>query len=121
MVNTGNVILNDVQISSNVLPPLSYNATAVADSLSLGEVVVLESNITYNNTMIRAPNMVLWTNITATSAAENKTFTSQKTVAPNRCTVNTTGLCLRSLPPQMFFCQICKLPEPCSTTRYIYL
>jgi hypothetical protein len=93
ITNAGNVILSNVQITSTV--PLSYNTTAVADSLSLGEVVVLESNITYNNTMIRAPNMVLWTNITTTSAAANKTTSAQITVMPNRCTVNTTGACLQ--------------------------
>lgn len=95
ITNAGNVILSDVQITSNVLPPLSYNTTAVADSLSLGEVVVLDSNITYNNTMIRAPDMVLWTNITTTSAAANKTTSAQITVMPNRCKVNTTGACLQ--------------------------
>lgn len=91
VTNIGNVVLRDVVIASNVLPPLSFNATAVADSLSLGEVVVMESNITFNNSMIRAPNAVLWTNITATSAAGNWTASASITVVPNRCVSNNTG------------------------------
>jgi hypothetical protein len=68
-----------------------YNATALADDLSLGEAVTMEANITYNNSMIRAPDMTLWTNITATSAAENETVTSSIKIIPTRCQTNSTS------------------------------
>lgn len=87
--NTGNLIIKDVAIASTL--PLVYNTTAVTDSLTLGEVVVMEANITYNNSMIRDPNKVVWTNISYTSVAENETVTSQITIVPVRCTDNTTA------------------------------
>lgn len=89
--NPGNVILKSVQIVSNVEPALSYNESAIADNLSLSEEVVLESNITYNNSMIRDVNMVLWANVTATSAAGNTSKNVPVTITPGRCTVNATG------------------------------
>jgi uncharacterized repeat protein (TIGR01451 family) len=91
IANPGNVAIRDVQYTSNAQPALSGNTSAIADSLSLGEEVVLESNITYNNTMIRAPNVVLWFNVTANSSAGPITKSVHVTVAPTRCTVNTTG------------------------------
>jgi uncharacterized repeat protein (TIGR01451 family) len=89
--NTGNVILKDVQISSTV--PLEYDATEVTNDLNVNEEVVMEANVTYNNSMIRAPDTVFWTNITAVSVAENETKTSFIKVTPVRCTVNVTGVC----------------------------
>jgi hypothetical protein len=91
LANPGNVIIRDVQYTSNVAPALSGNTSAIADSLSLGEEVVLESNITYNNTMIRAPDMVLWFNVTANSSAGVTTTSWQVTITPTRYPVNTTG------------------------------
>ena len=90
LANPGNVIIRDVQYTSNVAPALSGNTSAIADSLSLGEEVVLESNITYNNTMIRAPDMVLWFNVTANSSAGVTTTSWQVTITPTRYPVNTT-------------------------------
>lgn len=101
--NTGNVILKDVQISSSV--PLEYNATEVTNDLNVNEEVVMEANITYNNSMIRAPDMLLWTNITAMSAAENETRTSSIKITPQRCTVNTTGVLLQPQSKTLFSCQ----------------
>lgn len=88
--NQGNVVLTNVSVISNVAPGLTYNQSALDDGLSVGEEVVMQSNITFNNTMIRAGNMKLSTNATAKSVTANVSSTSFATIVPQRCVSNNT-------------------------------
>lgn len=116
--NTGNVILKDVQISSSV--PLEYDLTEVTNDLNVNEEVVMEANITYDNDMIKAPDMLVWTNITAMSAAENETRTSSIKITPVRCEVNTTGVlllcCLEPCPVASASLQHAEARKPLTST-----
>lgn len=90
VANTGNIQLSGINVASDVDPALTYNTSALADGLSVGEVVVMQSNITYNNTMIRAGTKRLSTNVSASSVTTSVNATSYATVTPQRCTNNDT-------------------------------
>lgn len=89
VTNQGNILLGNTNLVSNVVPALT-NQSALLDGLDVGEVVVLQSNITYNNSMIRAGNMSLSTNVTATGVTANVSATSAATIYPRRCANNDT-------------------------------
>lgn len=86
--NPGNVFLGNVSFNSTL--GLSYNATALADGLDVGETLIMESNITYNTSMIRAMNLSVATNVAAISTIAGVSANSQITITPNRCMSNST-------------------------------
>lgn len=88
--NTGNVLLNNANLVSNIDPSLSGNFTALSDGLDVGEVVVFSSNVTFNNTMIRAGQINISSNVSAHSVIANLTASSAKTFMPTQCTNNDT-------------------------------
>jgi hypothetical protein len=96
VVNTGNVLLTDVAISTNLSDTLTstdldYNTTALADGLDAGERLVLVRNFTYTtNADIRKPNVTVTVIISGAGADVNRTWQANTTIVPNRCRNNDT-------------------------------
>jgi hypothetical protein len=53
--NDGNINLTGVVLASNCS---TLNASSLPDTLGVGDVVTLDAHVTYNNSMIRAANIV---------------------------------------------------------------
>lgn len=111
VVNTGNVLLTDVAINTNLSDTLAssaleYNTTALADGLDAGERLVFVRNFTYTtNADIRKSNVTVTVSITGVGADRNRTWQATTTIVPNRCRSNDTiRKCLTWLPAVGQYC-----------------
>jgi hypothetical protein len=93
VANQGNLQLTDVEVATNLQSSAwdLVNMANITDGLTVGEAVVLSSNITFNKTMIRAGAANLSTNATARTVTANLSSTSFATINTPWCADNRTA------------------------------